>query len=122
MKTNQTFGIFGSSRRQLRKITCAPMIALFRSVGDAFEKSRWMIELARDFDSQFGATHHGVVINRNPAIGRDEFALFSQYQRIDFQRPRFHAARGSKQLPDRIGELLGVRWGKSARSNSFTHR
>src|SRR3989442_14214789 len=99
MKTNQTFGIFGSSRRQLRKIKCAPMIALFRSVGDAFENSRWMIELARDFDSQFGATHHGVVINRNPAIGRDEFALFSQYQRIDFQLPRFHAAPSSKQLP-----------------------
>ena len=69
-----------------------------------------MIELARDFDSQFGATHHGVVINRNPAIGRDEFAASGQYQRIDFQRPRFHAARGSKQLPDRIGELLRERW------------
>ena len=35
----------------------------------------------------------GVIINRDVAIGRDEFAGFGQRQRIDFQRTRFHAAR-----------------------------
>src|SRR4029077_6684702 len=51
VKTNEAFGLFGSSRRQLCEIKCAAMITLFDSIGDAFESSRWMIELARDFDS-----------------------------------------------------------------------
>ena len=54
VKTDQAFGIFWSSGRQLCKIKCAAMVALFDCIGDAFESSRWMIELARDFDSQLG--------------------------------------------------------------------
>src|SRR5436305_14701281 len=99
MKTYRTFEILGSSRRQLCEIKCAAMTALFHSVGEALEHSRWMIELARDYHSQFGATHHGVVINRHPAIGRDQFAASGQYQRLDYQRPHSHAARASHQLP-----------------------
>ena len=97
------------------------MITLFDCVGDAFESSRWMIELARNFDSQFRVTRHGVIIYRNAAIGCDEFTTFGQHQRIDFQRPRFNGARGGKQLPDGIGELRCLLWRKSARSNSFIH-
>ena len=72
------------------------MITLFDSVGDAFESSRWMIELARDFDSQLRVTRYCVVIYCNAAVGCDEFTAFGQHQRIDFQRPRFHAARRGK--------------------------
>src|SRR6266540_5331949 len=97
------------------------MIALFDRVGDAFESSRWMIELARDFDSQLRMTRHGVIVYRNAAIGCDELTAFGEHQRIDFQRPRFHAARGGKQISNRLSESLRVRWRKSARTGSFIH-
>ena len=82
------------------------MIVLFDCVGDAFESSRRMIELARDFDFQLRMPRHGVIINRDAAIGCDELAVFGQHQRIDFQRPRFDAARGGKQFSDRFSQLL----------------
>ena len=44
-----------------------------------------MIELSRNFDSQFRMSRHGVIINRDSAIGGDEFIAFGQDQRIDFQ-------------------------------------
>jgi hypothetical protein len=122
MKTNQTFRTFGSSRRQLCEIKCAAMIILFDCVGDAFESSRRMVELARDFDSQLGVTPHGVIINRKPAIGCDEFTVLSQHQRIDFKRPRFYAARGGKQVADRIGQLRRPLWREPARIDSFSQR
>src|SRR4029450_1116829 len=104
MKTNQTFRTFGSSRRQLCEIKCAAMITLFDCVGDTFESSRWMIELARDFDFQIRVTRYGVIVDGNPAIGCHEFTLFGQDKRIDFQGPRFNGPRGGEQLPDRISE------------------
>ena len=55
-----------------------------------------MIELARNFNLQFGMSRHGVIINRDAAIGGDELAIFGQHQRIDFKRPGFNAARGGK--------------------------
>ena len=64
-------------------------------------------------------TRHGVIINCDSAIGGDELAAFGQYKRVDFQRPRFDAARGMEQLPDRIGELRRLFWRKSAGSNGF---
>ena len=114
VKTDKTLGIFGSSRRQLCEIKCAAMIVLFDCVGDAFESSRWMIEFARDFDFQLRMTRHGVIINRNAAIGCDELTLFGQHKRIDFQRPRLNAARSDKQLLDRIAELRRLLWRECA--------
>ena len=96
MKTNQTFGIFGCCRRQLREIKCAAMIALFDRVGDAFEFRRRMIELARDFDFQLRMSRDGVIINCDAAIGGDELTAFGQHERIDLERTRFHAARRGK--------------------------
>ena len=96
VKTDQTFGIFGSRCRELRKIKCAAMIALFDRVGDALESGRRMIELARNLNFQFGMSRHGVIINRNAAIGGDELTIFGQNQRINFERPRFHAFGSSK--------------------------
>src|SRR5580704_667659 len=103
MKTDETLGTFGSSRRQLCEIKCAAMIALFDCVGDAFESSRWMIELACDFNSQVGMSRHCVIINRDAAIGCDEFTALDQHQRIDFQGPRFDAARSGKQFSNGFG-------------------
>ncbi len=61
------------------------MIALFGGVGHAFERRRRMIELPRNLNPQFRVPRHRVVINRDAAVGGDEFALFGQDQRIDFQ-------------------------------------
>src|SRR5581483_5740959 len=97
------------------------MIVLFDCVGDAFESSRWMIELARNFDSQLGVTRHGVIVNRNAAIGCDEVPAFGQDEGIDFQRPRFNGARCGKQPADGLGELRGLLWRKSTRSNGFVY-
>ena len=72
------------------------MIALFDGVGRAFESGRRMIELARNLDLQFGMPYDRVIINRDPTIGRYEFAAFGQDQRIDFKRAGFNVARGSK--------------------------
>ncbi len=96
MKTDQAFGILGGGRGQLREIKCAAMIALFDGVSDAFQSRRRMIEFARDLDAEFRMSRDGVIINRDAAIGGDELAIFGQDQRIDFERPRFDAARGGK--------------------------
>ena len=87
---------FGGRGRQLGEIKCAAMIVLFDRVGDAFESRGRMIELARNFDFQFRMPRHGVIINRDAAIGGDELTILGQHQRIDFKRPRFHLARRSK--------------------------
>ena len=72
------------------------MIVLFDRVGDALEFRRRMIELTRDFNVQFRMPRDGVIINRDPAISGNKLTIFGQDQRIDFQRSRFHAARGGK--------------------------
>ena len=97
MKTDEAFGIFRRRRRQLRKIKCAAMIILFDRIGDALKGGWWMIEFSRNFNTEFRVTRYGVIVNRDPTIGRDELATFGQHQRIDFQRSRFDAARSSKQ-------------------------
>jgi len=55
-----------------------------------------MIELARDFNTQFRVSRHGVIINRNAAIGGDKLTVFGQHQRINFQGPGFNAVRGAE--------------------------
>ena len=52
------------------------MIALFDAIGDTLQRRRWMIELTCNFDSQLWVSGNGVIINRDPAIGRDELAAF----------------------------------------------
>ena len=96
VKPNQTFGIFRGGSGQLREIKSAAMIALFDRVSDALESGRRMIELARNLNFQFGMPRHGVIINRNAAIGGDELTIFGQNQRINFERPRFDAFGSSK--------------------------
>ena len=96
MKTNQTFGLFGHSRRQLRKIKCAAMIALLDRVGHTLEGRGRMIELARDFNFQFRMSHHRIIVDRDPAIRGDELAVFGQNKRIDFQRSGLDATGGGK--------------------------
>ena len=76
VKTNQAFGIFGGYGRQLREIKCAAMIVLFDGVGHAFQSCGRMIELARNFNTQFRVSHYGVIINRDAAIGGDELTAF----------------------------------------------
>src|SRR5438045_8631773 len=93
MKTDKTLGIFWSSGRQLCKIKCAAMIALFDCIGDALESSRWMIEFARDFDTKLRVTCNGVIVYRNAAIGRDDLAGFGHHHRINLKRTPFDAAR-----------------------------
>ena len=50
------------------------MIILFDGVGDALERGRRMIELARDLYLQFRMTRNRVVINRDSTIGGNELA------------------------------------------------
>ena len=95
------------------------MIVLFDGIRDALERRGRMIELARNFNPQFWVSRGGVVINRDPAIGCDELAVFRQHQRIDLQRARFNAARSGKQFSNHLGELLRMRLRKSARRNGF---
>ena len=72
------------------------MIALFDCVSDALKFRRWMIELAGDLDLQFGMARDRIIIDRDPAIGRDEFAIFGQDEWINFERPGLDAARSGK--------------------------
>src|SRR5438034_608476 len=55
-----------------------------------------MIKLTGNFNSKFGMSPDRVIINRDPAIGYDKLAAFGQYERINFKRARFNAARGDK--------------------------
>src|SRR5215475_8299873 len=95
------------------------MIALFDGIRDTLQRRWRMIEFPCDFNSQLRASANGVIINRDPAIGRNELAGFGQYQRINLQRTRLDAARRGEQLSDRFIQLLCViRW-ESARRHSF---
>ena len=85
VKTGQPFRFFWRRCSQLREVKSAAVIVLLDRVGDAFERRRRMIEFARDLNFQFGMTHDGVIVDRDPAIGRDELPAFCQHQRIDFQ-------------------------------------
>ena len=84
------------------------MIVLFDGVSDLLESRRRMIELTGNFDLELGMPPNGVIINRDAAIGRDEVAGFGLHQRVDFKRPRFHAACGSKQFSERLIQLLRI--------------
>ena len=59
------------------------MIALFHSVGDALKRCRWMIELARDFNSELRMPPDSIIVDRDSAVGCDERATFGQPQWID---------------------------------------
>ena len=96
VKTDQTFGILGRCRRELREVKCAAMIALLDRVSDALKRCRRMIELTRNLDFQFRVPRDGVIINRDAAIGGDELAIFRQHERIDFNRAGFDTARRKK--------------------------
>ncbi len=61
------------------------MIVLFDGISHLLESRRRMIELTCNFDLELGMPRDGVIINRDAAIGRDEFAAFGQRQRIDFK-------------------------------------
>src|SRR5437867_965690 len=69
------------------------MIVLFDRVGDAFQLRRWVIELARDFDSKTGMTYDRVIVDRDPAVSGDEIAGLRQDERINFERACFDAAQ-----------------------------
>lgn len=96
MKTNQAFGIPGGGRGQLREIECPAMIALFDGVGHAFQRGGRMIEFACNFNPEFRMPRHGIIIDRDAAIGGDKLTIFGQNQRIDFERPGFNIARCGK--------------------------
>ena len=55
------------------------MIVLFDCVSYTLESSGRMIELSRDFNFQIWMSCHGVIINRDAAISRDEFAVFRHH-------------------------------------------
>ena len=97
------------------------MIALLDGVGDALQFCGRMIELPRDFDFQLRMSRDRIIINRQATIRRDKFAFPGQDQRIDFQRARFHAARGGKELSNRIAELRRLLGRESARFGGFSY-
>ena len=72
------------------------MIVLLDRVRDPLQRGRRMIELAGDLNAEIWMTPNGIIVDRDPAIGREEFAFFRQDQRIDFERPRFHTAGRGK--------------------------
>src|SRR6266516_3886448 len=63
------------------------MIVLLDGVSYAFKCRRRMIEFSRNFNPKIGMSRHGVIINRDAAIGRNELTVFGQHQRIDLKRP-----------------------------------
>ena len=57
-----------------------------------------MIQLTRNVDPQVRMPNHGIIIDRDPAIGGHNLALLCYYERIDFQRPGFNTAGGGEEL------------------------
>ena len=55
------------------------MIVLLDRVGDSFKRRRRMIKLTRNFNSQVRVPSNGIIVNRDPAISRDELAAFGQH-------------------------------------------
>ena len=72
------------------------MIVLFDGIGHALEGGRRMIKFACNLDAELWMSRDSVIIDRDPAIGRNEFAVFRKRERINFQRARFDGARSSK--------------------------
>jgi len=69
---------------------------LLDGIRDALEWRGWMIELTCNLNPQLRMTRNRVIIDRDPAIGRDELAALGEHQRVDFQRARFNAVRTGK--------------------------
>ena len=119
VKAGEAFGFFWRRSSQLSEVKCSPVIVLLHRVSDSFQLGRGMIELARDLDLQFGMSRDRVIIDRDPTIGSNEFAIFRQHEWINFERPRFNAARGCEEFSNRFGKLLRLVLGKVGRRDSF---
>src|SRR5438876_1041325 len=52
------------------------MIVLLDGVSYAFKCRRRMIEFSRNFNPKIGMSRHGVIINRDAAIGRNKLTVF----------------------------------------------
>ncbi len=67
----------------LNEIKSPSIIVLLNLPGNAFEFCGGAVKFSGDFDPKFWMSEDGVVINRDPAINRDDFPVFRQDNGVD---------------------------------------